>query len=316
MKVYDGTFLDYGLKANGAPRLYVEAKAIGESMTDKKFVAQAVNYANNDGVVWCVLTNGLVWRVFKTNETAAMDKKLLFEIDMSDEAQPATDAAKLFRLISNESVVDGTLDRYGERVFTDSRVRAALAALAIDPPPALVEALGTKLGHPQVPVDALQRSLARIFDAPSSSTPKTATISALPSAPAAGPPQPPQPAKGQEYSLEHHLGNKSALVTELFTEVNGFGTALAADVTRRIRKQYIGYFRGKRSFFTVELQKQRVLIYLNLSVDTAQPWNPETMRDATAIGHFGMGDVEYSLTSTDQLAEIAAFIKVAYQTSS
>jgi len=105
VKVYDGTFLDYGLQAGGASRLYVEAKAI-ESLTDKKFVAQAINYANNDGVAWCVLTNGLIWRVFKTNETAAMDKKLLFEIDISDESQPAADVARLFRLISNQSVVD------------------------------------------------------------------------------------------------------------------------------------------------------------------------------------------------------------------
>lgn len=316
VKVYDGTFLDYGLKVDGAPRLYVEAKAIGENLVDKKFVAQAVNYANNDGVVWCVLTNGLVWRVFKTNETAAMDKKLLFEIDLSDEAQPAADVAKLFRLISNESVVDGALDRYGERVFTDSRVRAALAALAVDPPAALVDALAAQLGHPAVPIAALQRSLGRIFDAPPSPTPATTSGSATSAPAGAGPPQPPQAAKGQEYSLEHHLGNKSALIAELFTEVNGFGMALAADVTRRIRKQYIGYFRGKRSFFTVELQKQRVLIYLSLSVDTAQPWNPEAMRDAKAIGHFGMGDVEYSLTSTDQLEEIRAFIKAAYESSS
>ncbi len=40
VKVYDGTFLDYGLKADGASRLYVEAKAIGENVTDKKFVAK------------------------------------------------------------------------------------------------------------------------------------------------------------------------------------------------------------------------------------------------------------------------------------
>lgn len=316
VKVYDGTFLDYGLKADGASRVYVEAKAIGESVTDKKFVAQTVNYANNDGVVWCVLTNGLVWRVFKTNETAAMDKKLLFEIDISDESQPAADAAKLFRLVSNESVVDGALDRYGERVFTDSRVRSALAAMAVDPPPALVDALGTHLGHPPVPADALKRSLARIFDAPSSPNTTAATSSGPTSGAAAGPPQPPQAAKGQEYSLEHHLGNKSALIAELFTEINGFGMALAADVTRRIRKQYIGYFRGKKSFFTVELQKQRVLIYLSLTADTAQPWNSDTMRDTKSIGHFGMGDIEYSVTSTDQLDEVKALIKVAYETSS
>lgn len=131
-----------------------------------------------------------------------------------------------------------------------------------------------------------------------------------------GPPQPPQPAKGQEYSLEHHLGNKSALIDELFTAVNSFGLALGADVTRRVRKKYIGYFRGKKSFFTAELQKQRVWIYLTLTINTAQPWNPEVMRDTKNIGHFGMGDIEYSLTGPDQLDEVTALIKVAYENSS
>jgi predicted transport protein len=314
--VYDGTFLDYGLKASGTSRLYVEAKAIGENLADKKFVAQAVNYANNDGVVWCVLTNGLIWRVFKTNETATMDKKLLFEIDISDETQLAADAAKLMRLISHQSVVEGALDRYGERVFTDGRVRAALTALAVDPPTAWIDALGLHLGHPPVPLDALRRSLARIFDAPASITPNKGTSSASPSGlPDVGPPQPPQAAKGQEYSLDHHLGNKSALIDELFTAVNSFGLALGADVTRRVRKKYIGYFRGKKSFFTVELQKQRVWIYLSLTINTAQPWHPEVMRDTKNIGHFGMGDIEYSLTGPDQLDEVTALIKVAYEKS-
>lgn len=321
VKVYDGTFLDYGLKADGTPRLYVEAKAVGENLTDKKFVAQAVNYANNDGVVWCVLTNGITWRVFKTNETATMDRKLLFEVDISNDTQPAAELAKLLRLIGHEAVTSGGLDRYGERIFTDSRVRAALATMAADPPTALTDAVNAHLGHPPVAADALQRSLARILDAPASPTamgPKARVGGDGPVGRGAdaGPPQPPQPAKGQEYALEHHLGNKSALIGELFTEVNGFGMSLGADVTRRVRKQYIGYFRGKKSFFTIETQKQRALIYLQLTAETARPWNPDTMRDTTNIGHFGMGDIEYSLTSTDQLDEVTHLIKLAYEQSS
>jgi predicted type IV restriction endonuclease len=53
----------------------VEAKGLGESLDDKKFMAQAINYANNDGVLWCVLTNGIRWSVYKTNEPVAMDRK-------------------------------------------------------------------------------------------------------------------------------------------------------------------------------------------------------------------------------------------------
>ena len=58
------------------------------------------------------------------------------------------------------------------------------------------------------------------------------------------------------------------------------------------RKQYFGYFRGKRSFFTIEVQRQRLLLYLSLDPATAKPWNDEVMRDVREIGHYGMGDVE------------------------
>src|SRR4051812_21698322 len=64
-KVFDGTFLDYALRVDGKPKLFVEAKALGKSLADKQFIAQAVNYANNEGVVWCVLTNGLVYQIYR-----------------------------------------------------------------------------------------------------------------------------------------------------------------------------------------------------------------------------------------------------------
>jgi hypothetical protein len=35
VRVYDGTFLDYALKLSGAPRIYVEAKSVGENLDDK-----------------------------------------------------------------------------------------------------------------------------------------------------------------------------------------------------------------------------------------------------------------------------------------
>jgi predicted transport protein len=58
----------------------------------------------------------------------------------------------------------------------------------------------------------------------------------------------------------------------------------------------LGYFRGKRSFFTIEVQ--RLLLYLSLDPATAEPWNDEAMRDVREIGHCGIGDVEYSTTQS------------------
>jgi predicted transport protein len=309
VKVCDGTFLDYALKHEGAAWVYVEAKALGEDLADPKYVAQAVNYANNDGVLWCVLTNGLRWRAYKTNEPVTMDRKLLFEVDSGDVDGTVADTAKALSLLSRDRVLAGDLDRLAERTFTDGRVRSALAAIATNTPDILIKEIAQQLGQPPVADDALLRSLRRVLDAEESipvgagkATPETSN--GLSAAPA--------PPKGQEYPLDHHLGNKSALIIELFNEVNSLGMALGADTTRRIRKQYLGYFRGKKSFFTVELQKQRVLVYLALDPGQTQPWSVDSMRDVTAIGHFGMGNVEYSLNDTGQLDEVRQLIQLAY----
>ncbi len=311
VKVFEGTFLDYALKVDGAARLYVEAKGVSENLDDKKFIAQTINYANNDGVVWCVLTNGLRYRVYKTNEPETMDRKLLFEVELANGAAPPADKANLLRLISRAAVTSGELDQFGDRVFTDGRVRKALSELGSDPPQAVLDAVAGKLGHPAVPVDALRRSLARVLDAPAGASGTEPASKGHP----AGPPEPPSVPKGQEYPLDHHLGNKSALINELFEEINGFAMSLGGDVTRRIRKQYVGYFRGKRSFFTVELQQQRALIYLSLPPSTVQPWSDEYMRDASKIGHFGMGDTEYSARNVDQLPELKDLVQLAYDAS-
>jgi predicted transport protein len=168
-----------------------------------------------------------------------------------------------------------------------------------------------KLGHPAVPQDALRRSLARILDASAPSSPPQAGKKAAP-APAKPPVGPVEPPKGQEYDLEHHLGNKSTLIRELWEEVDKHAMSLAPDVSRRIRKHYVGYFRGKRSFITTEIQQRRVLVYLALTVEAAKPWTESVMRDASNIGHFGMGDIEYSLVTIDQLDELRTLISAAY----
>lgn len=118
VKVLEGTFLDYALKLHSTARVYVEAKGLNENLDDKKFIAQTVNYANNDGVLWCVLTNGSRVRVYKTNEPVAIDRKLLFEVDLTDDSETGADKAKLLRLISREAVEAGDVDGFGERVFT------------------------------------------------------------------------------------------------------------------------------------------------------------------------------------------------------
>ena len=164
VKVFDGTFLDYALLLAGSPHVYVEAKSATGNLDDRKLIAQAVNYANNDGVLWCILTNGIRWTVYKTNEPVAMDRKLLFEVDIADQTEPISEKARLLSFISRNAVADGELANFGDRVFTDTRVRSALEGLAADGDASVVKAIGARVGTPTVSPDAIRNSLARILD--------------------------------------------------------------------------------------------------------------------------------------------------------
>jgi len=311
-RVYDKTSLDYALMVGEKPGLYLEAKAISRNLDDKQFIAQAVNYANNDGVLWCVLTNGLTWRVYKTNEPVAMDQKLLFEVDLADVAAgSAADAVKSLQLLSRGSIIDGGLDLWGERVFTDTRVRQALGQLASSPPTVFLDAIVDAMGKPQVTEDRLRESIARVFDSQIGAA--SGGSHTTPSAPKPQLVGPPTGGK-QEFALSHHLDSKPTAIVDLFERLDEYGRSLGADVTRRIRKQYVGYFRGKKSFFTLETQRQRVILYLSLEPSAIQDlWSHDAMRDVTEIGHFGMGNTEYSMRDVEQVAEVRRLIRLAYE---
>ncbi len=49
-KVYDGTFLDYALRIDGHPKLFIEAKAVGKNLADKQFITQFSQLAHLPGV--------------------------------------------------------------------------------------------------------------------------------------------------------------------------------------------------------------------------------------------------------------------------
>lgn len=165
-KVFDGTFLDYALRVDGAPKLFVEAKALGKSLSDKQFIAQTVNYANNEGVVWCVLTNGLLFHVYKSNGPVVMDRKLLFEVDLQEAATPhgLTDVVASLESLRRGAVAEGQLDQWGESVFADVRIRQALAKVAVDPPKALLDAVGKAVDGPAMAPSRLRGSVMRLLD--------------------------------------------------------------------------------------------------------------------------------------------------------
>jgi predicted transport protein len=326
--VYDGTFLDYALKIDGAPRLFVEAKAVGKSLSDPKFVSQTINYANNEGVVWCVLTNGLTYRVYKTNEPVPMDGKLLFEASLQDAANGRlADVVASLSRIGRSTVASDGLDDWGERKFTDLRVRKALQQLAAAAPDTLLDLVEQRIAKPVPDRTRVVASLRRILDVAAAAAPDPAGVPSEPPrppvdggpvpplepkpAPVAGGPADP-PAKAV-YAMDHHTANRSAVVVELLEQLDEHARQRGEDVVRKIGKVSVNYFAGKRPFCSLKTLAGKVVLFLVLDPDSTVPTNPVAMRDLRGIGHHGNGDVEYSVTSDAQLDEARSLIEQAYQ---
>lgn len=75
-----GTYCDLATKIDGVLQLLIEVKAIGMDLKDPH-VKQAVDYAANQGVDWVVLTNGIVWRIYKISFGKPIDQELVVEMD-------------------------------------------------------------------------------------------------------------------------------------------------------------------------------------------------------------------------------------------
>ena len=75
-----GTYCDLALKLDGKIQVLIEAKAVGMGLKDSH-VKQAVDYAANKGIEWVVLTNGVVWRIYKVTFTKPIDHELLCDFD-------------------------------------------------------------------------------------------------------------------------------------------------------------------------------------------------------------------------------------------
>ena len=75
--------VDYALLHMRLPRLMVEAKGLGESLEDPKWVGQILGYAAVGGAMWCVLTNGEEYRIYNATAPVAAADKLLCKVRLT-----------------------------------------------------------------------------------------------------------------------------------------------------------------------------------------------------------------------------------------
>lgn len=78
--VIRNTFVDLAIKLDGKAQLLIEVKAIGLDLKEA-YVKQAVDYGANEGIEWVVLTNGVIWQIYKVSFGKPVGHELILQID-------------------------------------------------------------------------------------------------------------------------------------------------------------------------------------------------------------------------------------------
>ena len=148
-----GTFCDLAVKLDGTLIFLVEAKAIGQDLKDA-YLKQAIDYAANQGIDWVVLTNGVLWRIYKVTFAKPIDQELIAEInfptlDPKDEAH-----LELLFLLTKEGWLKTAIADYFDKKQALSRF--CIGAIILSEPLLKAVRKQLKLLSPDVRIDVEQ----------------------------------------------------------------------------------------------------------------------------------------------------------------
>lgn len=305
----DGKSVDYALKINRKPVLFIEAKPLNDALTDVKSITQVVSYAANAGIEWCILTNGITYKVYRSTEKVKAPEKLLFEISFDPketEGMSIQQIAERFQRISRDAMAKGILDDIGEQIFTMTKVRKALDKLFMDPPNSLIKLIRSMIGDDSIKPQQVKKALNRLWtqtsDIEVSYVPEPGKLeSGIPGA------------DRREYNEEHHITGKPQEVIESYRSIDKFCRELdPPNIKRKFLKTYVRYSHGKNTFCCVHLQKSGLRVWIKLKYgDLEKP--PEYVRDVSHIGHYGVGDVELGIDSLEKFQESKVYIQKSFE---
>jgi len=310
----DGKSVDYALKVNKEPAILLEAKALDDPLDDVKAITQVVGYATNAGIDWCVLTNGVLYKVYRSSEKVPAPDKLLFEVSIDPEntsEQSSEQMTSHLSRLSKKSMMDSVLDELGEEIFTTAKVRRTLDRLFLEQDDSFLRVVRKAMDDDSITPTQIRDALARIWRGET----------------------PTKPAKNLEYAQKaqrkskatsrdkldygeaHHSEGKPVEIIELYRALDRFCQDRApGKVSRRHLAKYITWSLGKSIFCSVHLLQSGLKMWLKLSPSSI-PASITYARDVSNVGHWGLGDVEFVIDSMEHLREAEQFIQASFDSA-
>ena len=140
-----GTFCDLAIRVEGKVHYLAEVKSAGTTLNDNH-LRQAVNYGAHQGIEWIILTNAIVWKVYRIKFGQPIDWQEVYCFDMGAiSSRSADDLGKLY-MLCRESISTDALQEFHRQAQILNRyvIAELLSSDAI--------------------VSTLRRELRRLFD--------------------------------------------------------------------------------------------------------------------------------------------------------
>lgn len=97
------TFCDLAIKIDDDVKMLIEVKSAGLNLKDTH-LKQAVDYGANSGIDWVILTNGVIWKVYKIIFSKPIDHELVYEFDITQLNTRKQEDMDYLYLLSKESI--------------------------------------------------------------------------------------------------------------------------------------------------------------------------------------------------------------------
>ena len=124
-----------------------------------------------------------------------------------------------------------------------------------------------------------------------------------------------KPAATTYKTISEILDSLDGSLLDLYQALRDHILALGDDIQEKKLKNYVA-FKKLRNFACVEVRpsKATVLVYLKVDPDTVV-LTPNFMRDVRDIGHFGTGDLEVRIQTSDDLERAKPLLQKSYDAS-
>lgn len=110
-----GTYCDIAIKLDNKVEFLIEAKAIGLGLKEGH-LRQAIEYGANNGVQWVILTNGLIWQIYRIRFEKPINYELLCSIDFENLDPRNEEHQERLFVVCKEGLVKDAREEFHERI--------------------------------------------------------------------------------------------------------------------------------------------------------------------------------------------------------